>query len=55
MSRDSIVTRELIFHRLFLPTAKRCANRPCTTNAGTGETRTYGEHLDRVARAIGFR
>ncbi len=30
------VTKELIFHRLLLPTAKRNADRPCTTDAATG-------------------
>ena len=47
------VTKELTFHRLFLPTVQRNADRPCTTNAATGVTRTFAEHLDRVARAIG--
>jgi long-chain acyl-CoA synthetase len=47
------VAKELVFHRLFLPTAKRNANRPCTTDAATGVTNTYAEHLDRVSRAIG--
>ena len=47
------VTKELIFHRLLLPTAKRNADRPCTTDASTGVTHTYREHFDEVARAIG--
>ena len=47
------VTKELIFHRLLLPTAKRYADRPCTTDAATGVTHTYREHFDEVARAIG--
>ena len=47
------VTKELIFHRLLLPSAKRNADRPCTTDAATGVTQTYGEHFDDVARAIG--
>ena len=46
-------TKELTYHRLFLPSVKRNADRPCTTNAATGVTRSYAEHLDRVARAIG--
>ncbi len=52
--RDAdLVQKELIFHRLLLPSAKRNADRPCTTNAATGVTRTYREHFDDVARAIG--
>jgi acyl-CoA synthetase (AMP-forming)/AMP-acid ligase II len=47
------VTKELIFHRVLLPSAKRNADRPCTTNAATGVTHTYTEHFDEVARAIG--
>ncbi len=49
----AVVTKELIFHRVLLPSAKRNADRPCTTDASTGVTRTYGEHFDDVARAIG--
>jgi long-chain acyl-CoA synthetase len=49
----AVVTKELIFHRTFLPSVKRNANRPCATNASTGVTRTYGEHFERVKRAIG--
>ena len=47
------VTKALIFHRVLLPSAKRNANRPCTTNAATGVTHTYAEHFDEVAHAIG--
>jgi long-chain acyl-CoA synthetase len=47
------VTKELIFHRLLLPSAKRNADRPCTTDAATGATHTYAEHFDEVALAIG--
>jgi len=47
------VTKELIFHRLLLPTAQRNADRPCTTDASTGVTHTYREHLAEVAQAIG--
>ena len=47
------VTKELIFHRVLLPSAKRNANRPCTTDAATGVTHTYAEHFDEVAHAIG--
>ncbi len=53
MSESAVITKELIFHRMFLPMARRCANQPCTTNVATGETRTYAQHLDRVGRAIG--
>ncbi|HUV17229.1 MAG TPA: AMP-binding protein [Ilumatobacteraceae bacterium] len=49
----SSVRKELIFHRLLLPAAKRNADRPCTTDAATGATHTYREHFDEVARAIG--
>ncbi len=51
-SEAATVTKELIFHRIFLPTVKRNSDRPCTTNAATGVTRTFAEHLDRVTRAI---
>ena len=52
--RDAdLVQKELVFHRLLLPSAKRNADRPCTTNAATGVTRTYREHFEDVARAIG--
>ena len=47
------VTKELIFHRLLLPSAKSNADRPCTTDAATGVTHTYREHFDEVARAVG--
>jgi long-chain acyl-CoA synthetase len=47
------VTKELIFHRLLLPAAKRNAERPCTTDAATGVTHTYREHFDEIALAIG--
>jgi long-chain acyl-CoA synthetase len=52
-SDAAAVTKELVFHRMFLPTARRHADRPCTTDSATGVTNTYAEHLDRVARAIG--
>jgi long-chain acyl-CoA synthetase len=45
--------KELIYHRLFLPAAKRYAARPCITDASTGLSRTFGEHLDRVSSLIG--
>jgi acyl-CoA synthetase (AMP-forming)/AMP-acid ligase II len=31
----------------------RFADRPCTTDADSGKTRTYAEHGDRVARLVG--
>ena len=46
-------SKELLYHRMLLPAVRRNADRPCTTNAATGVTRTYAEHLDRVAHAIG--
>ena len=49
----STVTKELIFHRLLLPAVSRNADRPCTTDAATGVTHTFQEHLDEVAQAIG--
>lgn len=45
--------KELIYHRLLLPAVSRNADRPCATNAGSGATITYAEHLDRVSRLIG--
>ncbi len=44
---------ELIYHRLLLPMVVRQPDAPCTTNAATGETRTFAQHLDRVKLAIG--
>ncbi len=45
--------KELVYHRLLLPSVARNADRPVATNAGTGESFTYAEHLDRVERLIG--
>lgn len=45
--------KELVYHRLLLPAAERNADRPCVTNAATGVTRTFGEHLERVSRLAG--
>ena len=45
--------KELIYHRLLLPAVKRNADRICVTDASTGVSRTYAEHLDRVSRLIG--
>jgi long-chain acyl-CoA synthetase len=47
------VSKELIYHRLFLPAVKLNASRPCTTDAATGAALTYAQHYDRVTRAIG--
>lgn len=44
--------KELIYHRLLLPAVERNADRPCATNASSGATFTYAEHLDRVGRLI---
>jgi long-chain acyl-CoA synthetase len=52
-SDAATVTKELVFHRLLLPTAKRNADRPCTTDAATGVTHTYREHVDEITRVIG--
>ena len=45
--------KELIYHRLLLPSVERNADRPCATNAGTGFSTTYAQHLDRTSRLIG--
>ena len=45
--------KELVYHRLLLPAVARHADRTCTTNAATGATTTYAEHLDHVIRLIG--
>ncbi|MFZ9481318.1 MAG: AMP-binding protein [Ilumatobacteraceae bacterium] len=45
--------KELIYHRLLLPSVERNGSRPMATHAGTGVTTTYAEHLDRVTRLIG--
>jgi len=44
--------KELIYHRLLLPAVERNADRPCATNASTGATDTYAQHLDKVGRLI---
>ncbi len=44
--------KELIYHRLLLPAVERNADRICTTNAATGATQTFAEHLDSVGRLI---
>jgi acyl-CoA synthetase (AMP-forming)/AMP-acid ligase II len=45
--------KEFVYHRLLLPSVSRNADRPCATNAATGFSTTYAEHLDRVSRLIG--
>ncbi len=45
--------KELLFQRLLLPAVARHADQPCATNAATGTTTTFAEHLDRVSRLIG--
>ena len=45
--------KELVYHRLLLPSVERNADRPITTDAATGVSYTYAEHLDRVERLIG--
>ena len=42
--------KELLYHRYLLPTVERMPDRPCVTDAATGATRTFAEHLDRVGR-----
>ncbi len=44
--------KELVYHRLLLPSVERNAERPVVTEATTGVTFTYAEHLDRVERLI---
>lgn len=43
--------KELIYHRLLLPAVNRNSDRPFATNAATGATTTYAEHLTRVGKA----
>lgn len=45
--------KELIYHRMLLPAVARNADRPCATNAATGESTTFAEHLNRTSRLIG--
>jgi len=45
--------KELLYHRLLLPSEARHAERPCVTNASTGATATFAEHVPRVARTVG--
>jgi long-chain acyl-CoA synthetase len=45
--------KELLYHRYLLPTVERMPDRPCVTDALTGATRTFAEHLDRVGRTVG--
>jgi len=45
--------KELIYHRLLLPAVSRHADLPMATNAATGASVTYAQHLDGVGRLIG--
>jgi len=45
--------QELVYHRLLLPSVARNADRLIATDAGTGVSYTYAEHLDRVERLMG--
>ena len=45
--------KELVYHRLLLPAVQRYADLPIATNAATGVSTTYAEHLDTVGRLIG--
>jgi long-chain acyl-CoA synthetase len=45
--------KELLYHRHFLPSVARHADLPCVTDAATGATRTFAEHLERVGRSVG--
>ncbi|HEX7444378.1 MAG TPA: AMP-binding protein [Acidimicrobiales bacterium] len=45
--------KELLYHRHLLPTVDRIPDRPCVTDAATGATRSFAEHLDRVGRTVG--
>jgi len=45
--------KELLYHRHLLPSVARHAALPCVTDAATGVTHTFAEHLDRVGRTIG--
>jgi long-chain acyl-CoA synthetase len=42
--------KELVFHRLLLPTAERHAAAPALIDGDTGRSVTFAEHLDRVGR-----
>jgi long-chain acyl-CoA synthetase len=42
--------KELLFHRLLLPTVDRQAAAPAFIDGDTGAAVTFGEHLDRVGR-----
>ncbi|MFZ9628412.1 MAG: AMP-binding protein [Ilumatobacteraceae bacterium] len=45
--------KELIYHRMLLPAVERNHDRPCATNASTGFSTTFAQHLDRTSRLIG--
>ena len=45
--------KELIYHRLLVPSVERNADRLCTTNASSGVSYTFAQHFERVGRLIG--
>ena len=42
--------KELVFHRLLLPTVESHASAPAVVDGDTGRAVTFGEHIDRVGR-----
>src|SRR4051794_32644879 len=42
--------KELVFHRLLLPTVERHASDPAFIDGAIDSTVTFGEHLNRVGR-----
>ena len=47
------VVKELIYQRHLLPAVASNADRVCVTDASTGVSTTYAQHLDNVCRLIG--
>ncbi|HEX7459662.1 MAG TPA: AMP-binding protein, partial [Acidimicrobiales bacterium] len=45
--------KELLYHRHLLPMVDRIPDRPCVTDAATGATHSFAEHLERVGRTVG--
>jgi long-chain acyl-CoA synthetase len=45
--------KELVYHRMLLPAVSRNADRPCVTNAATGQVTSFADHLDQTSRLIG--
>src|SRR5207244_13262463 len=50
MGLQGRVMKELLSHRLLLPTVERQASDPAFIDGETDRTVTFGEHLDRVGR-----